>query len=126
LIEYARLHTLVICPFNPGFCGFAICFNNTSCSSYDYFKTTKALQENEVSAHILDSHPDIQLLQHIKMCTSVFLSQVDLAGYYPQISIGASLVGGLVNHIMISYLRGDKIISAPEVHCIHSSIQGGS
>src|SRR5690606_20094577 len=58
IIEYARnKHKLVICPFNPGFAGMAICFTYDSAASYEMFDLTRELNDIEISRQLFDKFP---------------------------------------------------------------------
>jgi molybdopterin-synthase adenylyltransferase len=122
LTEIARQKTLVICPFNPGYSGFVICFNKESQSIYQHFNTECAKTEHEISHHILETHNELYVREMTKKSASEFIEIVEKTGFYPQIAIGASYVAALVNHIILNHLTGEPIKTSPETYSIGGRI----
>ncbi|WP_162265598.1 ThiF family adenylyltransferase [Legionella santicrucis] len=118
IIEYARTQNkLVICPFNPGFSGLAVAFNQNSCSSYEFFGINHQyhLNDLEVAKQLFIKYPQINTLKQANQSLDQFLETITTQGYFPQIIIGALMTTALVLTMMIKFLNDEPIALAPDI-----------
>ena len=118
IIEYTRTQNkLVICPFNPGFSGLTIAFNQSSCSSYELFGINHKhhLNDLEIARQLFIKYPQINTLKQVNQSLENFLETITTRGYFPQITIGALITNALVLTMIIKFLNDESIALAPNI-----------
>lgn len=114
---YRKKGKLVICPFNPGFGGLAICFTESSCSSYEFFETQKPSTDIE-QAQIL-----MKRAKGIGKEYDQFFKSIFEKGYFPQLAIGSAITGALVTTAALKFLKNEKIVTAPNINWVSSQLE---
>lgn len=115
IIEYARSkNKLVICPFNPGFGGFILCFNQHSAPSHETFDLSGELNDIEIARQLFEKYPEMMTLREAKSTADEFLLNASSC-YFPQIGIGALITTALTLTTMVNFLAGETITLAPNI-----------
>lgn len=117
IIEYSRkMNKLVICPFNPGFAGLVICFNQNSTAASQVFDLgCQNLNDIEISKQLFDKFPQIQTIKQANTTCDEFLNNTTQKGYFPQINIGALITTALTLTTLIKFLKKEPISLAPNI-----------
>ncbi|MFN7096458.1 MAG: ThiF family adenylyltransferase [Gammaproteobacteria bacterium] len=116
LVETAcQYNKLIICLFNPGFGGLAVCFKYGTGSLYDLLKTNKIEYGLEFSKKLILSNEAIQIGQEMRNNLDSLLSQIQVSGYEPQLVIGTCMSSAIGLNCIIKYINHETIPYCPQV-----------
>lgn len=105
----------VVCPFNPGFGGLAVCFNEHSGNLYDLLNTNKVESGLEFSRKLILNNPKIELPQDIRSNINILFNQILERGYEPQLAVGVNMSSAIGISCIIKYLNDEAIPYCPSI-----------
>ena len=121
LIESCRkMGKLVICPFNVGFGGLAVCFTENSGSAFEFFETEGNSDDYEVARCLLRK-PKVTLAEQVGKPREEFFAAVKKEGYFPQLGIGSAITAGIVATACVDFLKQKEILVAPKFHYLSAN-----
>lgn len=103
---------LVVCPFNPGYDGFVLFFNQNSALPQKVFNLDIPLDDIQISRQIFEKYPMLKTLDQANVGLNGFLENA--RNYFPQIIVGAELTTALSIIGMIKNINGESIPLAPD------------
>jgi molybdopterin/thiamine biosynthesis adenylyltransferase len=110
-----QLNKLVICPFNPGFGGLVVCFNQKSGSVYDLLKSNNIENGLDFSKKLIMNNPEIKLPVHFRDNLNIMFEKITDKGFEPQICIGTNLSSAIAISCIIKYLNNEDIPYCPSI-----------
>lgn len=116
LVEYASaINKLVICLFNPGFGGLAVCFNKGSANLYALLQTDQVETGLAFSKKLIKNNPGIKIPNSMRDDLDSLFNLIAQTGCEPQISIGTYMSSAIGLTCTIKYLNQEPIPYCPSV-----------
>lgn len=116
LVDHAmKKKRLTICPFNPGFGGLVVCFNERSGTVYDLLNTDQYESGSEFSRKLIKNNSAIVLPKEIRDNIDQLFTKITLSGYDPQIAIGVNMSSSIGLNCIIKYLNAEEIPYCPSI-----------
>ena len=104
----------VLCPFNVGFGGIVLIFNKKSYRPNQIWGVSKIKSSNDFYLKLLRSLKNYKIPKYLHSKIADIFALADKEGYYPQLSIGASIVSSITLTAIIKIINREKVILAPK------------